>query len=196
MYKFNKSIICPNDPTATDKRIREYSKYYEVKYEICKQQSPKVIVEIGVRAGYSAWAFLQACPNAKYMGIDANNGKHGGKGGEDGSFMKWAKKLLKPYDVSFFEIDTQETDSLPGKVKNVDFFHVDGDHSINGVYHDLDLASKVISKNGLILIDDITYLAKTVKVGADKWLEDNPEFSASFIKSFRGEYLVKKMGEN
>ena len=65
-FKFDENIICPEDPTATKERIQQYKEYYKIKYELCKKQNPKIIVEIGVRAGYSAWTFLQACPKAKY----------------------------------------------------------------------------------------------------------------------------------
>ncbi|GAF72494.1 unnamed protein product, partial [marine sediment metagenome] len=94
-FKFDESIICPDDPTATPARIKQYHGYYRVKYNICKAAEPKAMAEIGVRAGYSAWAFLQAAPKARFYGIDANNGKHGGKGGENGCFWEWAKKILR-----------------------------------------------------------------------------------------------------
>ena len=44
--------------------------YYESKYRIAADIKPASIVEIGVRYGYSAAAFLLACPQAKYMGFD------------------------------------------------------------------------------------------------------------------------------
>ena len=79
-YEFDDSIICPWDITASKRRISQYRNYYKIKYDIAKEADPKRIVEIGVRAGYSAFFFLQACPNAKYFGFDANNGTHGGQG--------------------------------------------------------------------------------------------------------------------
>ena len=167
VFKFDENIICPDDPTATAKRINEYKKYYKVKYDICKKQSPCRIVEIGVRAGYSAWTFLQACPNAEYIGIDADNGTHGGQGGESGIFSKWAASILKNYDVKFFKLDTQVISNL--NIINVDLFHVDGDHTSAGVQHDLDLAFASIHAYGLILVDDITYI-ESVRIGVSEWV--------------------------
>ena len=158
-------------------------------------EDPKRLFEIGVRAGYSAWTFLQACPNAAYIGYDANNGTHGGKGGEDGSFFRWTKKILKPYNYQLIELDTQTIDDLG--FENVgDFFHIDGDHTTKGVMHDLDLAYKVINETGLMLIDDIAYL-KEVNIGVTNWLEImNNKVTAKFIPSLRGEMLIRKRVAN
>lgn len=189
-FIFDRKIIYPKDPTATEKRIQQYIGYYGVKYDICKKQNPKTIVEIGVRAGYSAWCFLQACPQASYIGFDANNGTHGGKGGQDGRYFNWAKKILGGYNAKFIELDTQKVDDL--NLENIDFFHVDGDHTTEGVQHDLDLALKCISDTGLILVDDITYL-DTVTKGVNLWIEKNKMFITNeFIPSLRGEMLIRK----
>ena len=190
-FEFDTKIICPTDPTATPERIAQYKEYYKVKYEICKEQNPKKIIEIGVRAGYSAWTFLQACPTALYLGYDANNGMHGGKGGEDGSFTRWTKKILAGYNFKLFEMDTQKVTTL-GYNGEIDLFHVDGDHTIKGVMHDLDLAYEAISETGLILVDDITYLPE-VKKGVMLWLEKmNGKVTSEFKKSLRGEMLIRK----
>jgi len=189
-FNFDEKIICPGDPTATAERIQQYKDYYKVKYELCKKQNPKIIAEIGVRAGYSAWTFLQACPNAKYIGFDANNGTHGGQGGEDGKFAVWTAKILKDYDVELIEFDTQKVEDL--NVSNVDFFHVDGDHTTRGVIHDLDLAFKAISDTGLIVVDDITYLPE-VREGVYTWLNKMiGKVDTQFVESLRGEMLIRK----
>ena len=80
MYEWNDKIICPWDPTANPKRIAQYKDYYKVKHDICAELKPNIIVEIGVRAGYSAYHLLQAQPKAIYYGFDADNGTHGGQG--------------------------------------------------------------------------------------------------------------------
>lgn len=190
MFTFDESIICPDDPTATPVRISQYHGYYKIKYEICKAAEPKRIAEIGVRAGYSAWAFLQAAPKAKYYGFDANNGKHGGKGGENGCFWEWSKKILRPYDVSLIEMNTQRVDSLP--ISNIDFFHVDGDHSEAGVMHDLDMAWVKLNRYGVILIDDIDYVG-SVKRGASRWVRNMGKLIAvQHYESLRGELVIWK----
>ena len=187
-FKFDENIIYPKDPTATSTRIVEYKDYYKVKYEICKEQNPRRMAEIGVRAGYSAWTFLQACPNAKYIGIDANNGTHGGQGGQDGSFFKWAEKILDGYDVELIEMDTRSVKAL--EILDIDFFHVDGDHSTKGVYDDLSLAFETLTDNSMLLVDDITYI-REVYLGVHEWLIDHGEkVKSEFRHSLRGEMLI------
>lgn len=190
-FIFDESIIFPKDPTATKKRIEEYKGYYKIKYDICKKQNPKKIVEIGVRAGYSAWTFLQACPEAKYIGIDANNGTHGGAGGEDGRYFEWTRNILSKYNFELIELDTQLVDIIVN-IQDVDFFHVDGDHTTQGVQHDLDLAFNSINDSGLILIDDITYL-DTVRKGVEIWIKKmGNNITIEYMPSLRGEMLVRK----
>lgn len=187
-FEFDLNIICPDDPTASPQRVEQYKEYYKIKYKICKEFNPCVIAEIGVRAGYSAWSFLQACPTAKYIGIDADNGKHGGFGGEDGTFSKWAKKILEPYQCQFLKIDTQKTDNLG--ITNVDMFHIDGDHTAEGVQHDLDLAFTSLNDNGVIVVDDIDYIPP-VKEGVSKWLSKT-QLEFKYIESLRGEFIIFK----
>jgi len=194
---FIKDIIYFDDPIKADLETSEFNEYYYNKYQMCKEFNPTKIAEIGVRTGYSAWAFLQACPNATYLGIDANNGMHGGEGGEDGNYLKWAKRILQGYDVHLFEADTQKYRSLLNlskKFHGIDFFHVDGDHTINGVMHDLDLAYRATKNNGIILIDDIAFILP-VRSGVARWIaEHEGVVKYEYRESMRGEMLLHKIG--
>jgi len=191
-FIFKESVLYPEDKRINATNLKVFAKYYEIKYNICKSINPKKIAEIGVRAGYSGWSFLQAAPTAEYIGLDANNGKHGGRGGQDGCYKKWAKKLLSPYNYSLIDIDTQKAEKLD--LTEIDFFHVDGDHSVIGVQHDLDLAFPTLSKNGVILVDDVDYLPK-VKEGVDSWLKKmKGKVTTKYVKSYRGELLIHQIG--
>ena len=87
-------------------------------------------------------------------------------------------------------MNTQEVTSI--EIKDVDLFHVDGDHTVKGVMHDLGLAYDCISDNGLILVDDITYIPE-VREGVDKWLSICKDYVVSkFVPSLRGEMLIWK----
>lgn len=187
-YMFDRNIICPWDKTATEKRIQQYEKYYAVKHRLCQQANPGTIVEIGVRAGYSACAFLQACPDAHYIGIDADNGKHGGAG--EKPYIPWAEKVLseKGYDFRIaYPVDTQNLDSMP----SADFYHIDGDHTAEGCMHDLDICYSSANPGAVLLIDDYDYI-KTVKDGVDRWLSENPDVAWQYVPSLRGEILITK----
>jgi len=190
-FEFKENIMCPTDPTGTPERIEQYKAYYPIKYNICKSHEPKRIAEIGVRAGYSAWTFLQACPDARYIGYDANNGQHGGKGGEDGSFTRWAHTILVGYNYILIHLDTQKVSDL--NLRDIDFFHVDGDHTEKGVQHDLHLAFRAVNKGGLILVDDYQYL-KSVHTGVNAWLaKEARNIRFQFMDSLRGEVLIWKL---
>ena len=63
--KFHKGVIHSKDGGILGK-LSAMSTYYDIKQDICRRVAPKTIAEIGVRAGYSAWAFLQAAPDAHY----------------------------------------------------------------------------------------------------------------------------------
>jgi len=115
-------------------------------YDIVKELAPKRIAEIGVRCGYSAWAMLQAAPEATFYGYDNYSYK-------PRQICQCASEyLLEPYDTEVMELDSQETKDLG--IRDIDLFHVDGDHSHAGAYHDLELAYLTLSENGKILVDD------------------------------------------
>ena len=190
-FEFDTSIICPNDPTATPERIEGYKSHYTTKYLICKLLNPKTIVEIGVRAGYSSWAFFQACPDATIYGFDNNCGKHGGQGGEKGEYKRWAKKILAPYHFKSFNLDTQIVNKLP-LVDEIDFMHIDGDHTRQGVYNDLVLALKHVKAGGYILIDDIDYIPEVLEGVSDFIRLYKREIEHIYLPSFRGEMLIRK----
>lgn len=189
-FIWDPGIICPTDPTATAGRIKQYAEYYRVKYEIALEAAPETILEIGVRAGYSAWAFFQAAPGALYVGIDANNGRHGGKGGEDLSFFKWAARILSPYRTMLVHADTRRTATLPFEKGGFGLIHVDGDHSAAGVTNDLELCRPLLAPGGVLLVDDVDYIPG-VRRGLSRWLEGRPEARVEYRKSLRGEALIR-----
>lgn len=189
MFEFKREIIHHNDTPILSK-FDSMREYYKLKHDIAEGVAPTVIAEIGVRAGYSGWAFLNAAPTAKYYALDANNGRHGGAGVKEYGWWDHAKKILSEYNTVFTEVDTQAVDTLTDIIKEpVDFFHVDGDHSEAGVQHDLDLALEVLSPKGAILVDDITYIDGVTR-GVNKWLDNHPEMDGVFIESLRGEMLI------
>jgi len=189
---FNWSVVCPKDKAVGEERFRMYRRYYAVKYSIAKMCQPTSVIEIGVRAGYSAWAFMMACrPGVPYYGFDAENGTHGGRGGP---WTWWARKLLEGMDVPhriYAPFNTQEVDRLPEKA---DFYHVDGDHTERGVYHDLEICFGDLPIGGHILIDDYDYSeAKDVRIGVNRWLKAYDGFIHwRYLPSLRGEILIQR----
>lgn len=184
--------ICPKDQKSLN-RYEQYKGYYAVKHAIAREVAPKRILEIGVRAGYSALAFMTACPKAEYVGVDAETGKHGGEGGP---WMWWAKTLLKGFNVNLYKLDSQQLDALPEHLGNFDFVHVDGDHSFEGALHDMELCWPKVNVGGAMLVDDYDYLwpvheaIEEFRKRVDDWYEDGV---SEYRKSLRGEVIFRKM---
>src|ERR1039458_5111316 len=84
-YDFRDSA-CPADPLRH--LFSEWVPYYRLKWAIARALQPATILDIGVRFGYSAFAFLDACPSASYLGIDADCEAYGGSRGA----IHWAKQ--------------------------------------------------------------------------------------------------------
>lgn len=126
--------------------------YYRVKYAVAEFVKPKSILEIGVRAGYSAAAFLQAGHTKIFTGLDLNAGTWGGVMG----FQAHAEKALGKYGVeaTFITGDSQDLTALPGGP--YDLVHVDGDHSREGALHDVTLALDSGAK--WVLVDDYDFI--------------------------------------
>lgn len=173
-FRFPREVVCPDDikfQKNFDAQLEAFQPYYRMKFEICEWLEPRRIAEIGVRAGYSAWSFLQAVPNSEYFGFDLNQGTHGAAGGENGVYMKWARKILEGYRGTLTELDSQAVEDIG--LTDIDLFHVDGDHSYDATFHDLDLALKAVRPEGFILIDDTANKSiPSVKQAVTDWLKE------------------------
>ena len=124
----------PDDPMK--ERFPEWVSYYQTKWAIARVLEPKSILEIGVRFGYSAAAFLNGFPSAEYLGIDLDADSFGGTRGA----IEWAKKITGLFRASFLIADSQRMDRFPGDV--YDLIHVDGQQDGDGTFHDMQLAAK------------------------------------------------------
>jgi 2-polyprenyl-3-methyl-5-hydroxy-6-metoxy-1,4-benzoquinol methylase/predicted O-methyltransferase YrrM len=132
-YDFRKSAN-PSDPLAH--LFDEWVDYYKLKWAIANVLKPTSILEIGVRFGYSAQAFLHGNPDARYIGIDLDTNSYGGVKGA----INWAKETTQSFDADFIIADTQTLEHLPGNI--YDLIHVDGQQDGDGSFHDLELALK------------------------------------------------------
>ena len=189
-FYFERNCFSPDeDSVNVNEKFQLFQDHYKIKYDICKAQNPKTIVEIGVRAGYSALVFMQACPDAKYIGIDCQVPPFGKE------YTQWAMKLLRPYDAKILVLDTQQLKTLPFWKRTIDFIHIDGLHTTKAVIHDLDLSFPCLSDNGMILCDD--FLTQEVHLGISKWIQlREQKVNYEYIRSRNGELLIRKAGNH
>ena len=153
---------CPAD--SLSHLFDEWVDYYRLKWAIASVIQPKSILEIGVRYGYSAFAFKDASPHASYVGIDANLPEYGGEVGA----IEWAKKKLPPADTTFYEVDSQSIKTFPGG--HYDLIHVDGQQDGDGFYADM---VKALKQANYILVDGAL------------WTDENAFSSISFLKDYK-----------
>ena len=167
------------------------SEYHKNKYEICKEANLSVIAEIGVRAGYSAYKFLEACPTAKFYGFDNNQGKH--RGAKDLKYHNWAKEVLREFNIflrpDFDSLQQEYLVDEDGNLLKADFVHVDADHSYEGCRHDLKLALKSDPK--VILVDDYDYVY-SVKKATDEFVLEHSSVikETKHIRDMRGQLFI------
>lgn len=146
------------DPWPANEPGVKWLRIYQEKHRLAMLLQPRCVAEIGVRAGYSAAAFL-AAGALSYTGFDL--GDRGGWGGCPGAVAHARRMLPAKFPgvrIAIHACDTQRLAELP--VKNVDLIHVDGSHACDECLHDLELALACRPK--WILIDDVTHHAGTV----------------------------------
>jgi hypothetical protein len=125
------------------------------RYAVAESVRPAFIAEIGVRAGYSAYAMLSAAPQARFLGIDNGDPSYG----DPVPSREHAVLLLAPFPgVELVEADSRELDVLP---PGIDLLHIDGDHSEEGCLSDLRLAHR--SGVRWIMVDDTKLLPAVAK---------------------------------
>lgn len=122
--------------------------YYVWHYVIGKHFRPKKIGEIGTRFGYSLKCLADGSGWDKdvlelwsYDCDSINN-----------NCNKIASEYFKDYKFTQHNVDTQLCSNLA--VNDLDMFHVDGEHTIKGVYHDCVLALNALKTGGILLVDD------------------------------------------
>jgi 2-polyprenyl-3-methyl-5-hydroxy-6-metoxy-1,4-benzoquinol methylase len=156
-------IDSANEKDPLKHLFEQWLPYYKLKWAVANAIKPKRVLEIGVRFGYSAMAFLDASPECEYVGIDANLPEYGG---EVGAF-DWAKMQLKSKNASFIEENSQDLVEFPGG--HYDLIHVDGQQDGDGFYRDM---QKALKQGKYILVDGAL------------WTNENALSSISFIKDY------------
>lgn len=157
--------------------------YYRMKYAICKTINPTSILETGVRYGYSAITFLNACPNARYLGIDNDTNTFGVSSGA----IQYAKRVLADYHADIILADSQEMEEFPGV--HWDLIHIDGQQGGDGTFHDLEMA---IRKASWILVDGY-FCSDENMVATSHFMKKYQDFFEyiEIIPGYAGDLLIK-----
>jgi predicted O-methyltransferase YrrM len=179
-YDFRETAY-PADPLRH--LFLEWVSYYRMKWAIARVLQPKSILEIGVRFGYSALAFLNGSPSARFLGIDTDSTTFGGSTGA----INWARKACRNYGAEFVVADSTKMERFPGE--RYDLIHVDGQQDEGGTMHDLIVAS---AQARYILVDGY-FWSRPNFFSASEFLyryRDYIEFY-EVIPGYAGELLIK-----
>jgi len=186
-WTFPSEILCPLDRPSLPHRETRLVDYYRAKRQLIKECEPERILEFGIRAGYSAWTFLTACPGATYVGVDNEQGEH-----DPEPLTFWARKILEPFDTTFILADsrTLQPQDLLGAY---DFIHVDGDHSFAGATHDMEIGLIVLQPGGTMVIDDYDNIqCPEVRPAVDAFAKKHSELEAGEGPSPSRSYVFRK----
>lgn len=171
------ALILDQDKWRTD----NWKAVYAALWRTVRELAPKRIVEIGTRAGYSAWTMLRACPDASVIGIDGNFAEHGGFVG--------AFEHAQAINKERFELrlaDSHTLDRLPA----CDLLYVDGDHSEEGALMDLILGEKSGIRS--MLVDDVTN-CREVLAAVRVFLSSRPHWRSRFVPSDTGIHQLQRV---
>ncbi|MFH2138908.1 MAG: class I SAM-dependent methyltransferase [Candidatus Omnitrophota bacterium] len=170
--------------------INDYYNYY---YSYGRHFSPKNILEIGVRYGYSLISQVKGAQTSdsfvNAVGIDNQSYESGSE--------RIAYDNIKAVTDKFklINADSQKVTDLREYVGDMkfDLIHVDGDHSYKGCLHDLNITKEVLADKGIIVIDDIFLGSCRVFQAVNKFLQDNAAlFDVQIINCFRGHAILRK----
>ena len=177
-YKID-PLLFEDEDLMSDHESNLLPEYYYCKYLIAHVLQPKSIVEIGIRAGLSAWTFTLASGAQEYTGYDTYE--------ETAKFRPLAERRLKAYQSSKIVVaDSQRLSGVP----KADLYHVDGLHTRAGTYSDLCLCHDHAPDGAAILVDDVM-CGPHVIAGVYDFMLDRKCFPI-FFKDLRGEALFFK----
>jgi hypothetical protein len=172
----------PNDP-CKEKYFASWVPVYRMKYAIAKVLAPKTILEIGVRYGYSAHAFLSASLRARYLGIDNDSTDFGGIKHP----IDYAHRLLEPYDAAFLIVDSTKLNAFPQE--HYDLIHIDGRQDDLGTTHDFELALRAAT---YILLDGYWWTRQNYDCITKLVFKHRRKLAYwAVIPEFAGEMLIK-----
>jgi predicted O-methyltransferase YrrM len=149
---------------------------------------PRSICEIGVRAGYSAFAMLSAAPAARFVGIDSADPTYRNAV----AAYRWAGAvvLARFANVTLVLGDSRDVEAIDPPV---DLVHIDGDHSEAGCRADLELALR--SGARWALVDDTIYIPAVRRAveafaaehgTAVEWVDDGHHGTAILLLGGKG----------
>jgi len=156
-------------------------------YLIGKYYRPKRIGEMGTRFGYSLKAFVDGAGHnpedyelwvydAEVDGIKTLH-----------IFEDYFRNEMKINNLHINRSKTQDLTTLG--VENLDLCMVDAFHTLDGCYHECELAYAALRPGGVMVVDDVDY---PLPSAAFKKFCEERNFTYTYLPSFRGIFILEK----
>ncbi len=149
-----KSDLTPEDDWLTSQNY--YPIYYSIYQKLANKLDKPRLLEIGVRTGYMGVVFAKAVQGQSfYLGVDPNiyilNGLD-----LAGATFRMLRSAINNFDFALLEGYSWDTTIKRSLVHSgpFDIIHIDGEHTLRGKLNDLELARDIVTKSGVILVDD------------------------------------------
>jgi predicted O-methyltransferase YrrM len=118
------------------------------------------VLEIGVHHGLSAIAIgALAAPGRRFVAVDLfdelqDHNESGSGAGNRAAFVQNMQRFFD--DLAFLDVFAGHSSGLnPDELgSQFSFCHIDGGHSPEETYHDLELCSRILIPGGLVALDD------------------------------------------
>jgi predicted O-methyltransferase YrrM len=184
MFEFPRAILAPGDEVCGS-IFADLVDYYHYYYDQIKRFDASSVVEIGVRAGYSAYAMLSANPKMHYVGYDIDTPNSHGFG--QGMFAYAQEMLRREFPQADLQFKCQDTQKLSKLDEEFHLASIDGDHSDAGCTHDLELCFKAAT---ILLVDDYDFLTE-VGSAVNRFIKAH-DLRHEYVKNFRGMMIIYK----
>ena len=170
-----------SDRQHLDWRLPHYRRLFIFALEL----TPGRICQIGVRAGYGAFALLTANPQATLLGIEADGQEQLTHGRADPADLRQhAQRLLEPFNFQMLVAELPALKRLP----RVDLVYLDGDRAYHGCLSALRLIAPCTDR---ILVDDYKNIPN-VRQACETFLNENPDFRRRLDDTPSGFLLLQR----
>ena len=144
--------------------------------------NPKNYLEIGVRTGGSLIALLHNCDVKKVVAVDTWSGSYADLPNTleytVGQINKYKAGTNKQFKIEFIKGNSHKVlRELVVCGRKFDLITVDGDHTEEGAWQDLEDAHKLLADKGAIVFDDIIHPSHLyLKNVSDRFQQAHPEY--------------------
>lgn len=149
---------------------------------LCRYKKPRNALEIGTWHGRSAVIFSSYINDRKgfFWGIEPEPQR--AQITEDN-----CKKVCPNGTIKIERKLSNDSEILKNKLPWVDIVHIDGEHTYNAVYHDLDIVKPSLFRDAIIILDDFYFdLYPQITQAAYKWLDNNPDYVLLAVGACKG----------